>query len=264
MIILNSLLKIMPFNGLLVITIFAVLASMEVGYLLGKRRWRRDQKKSEHDPQIGTLVGAMLGLLAFILGFTFSLSSSYFESRRAEVLKESNAIGTAYLRTGFLTDPIRSESRKLLREYVNLRMVAVDPKKMKDAIVRSEQIHDALWAQAEGIPRTGPVSVLSGLYVQALNEVIDIHSERLMEGFHKKIPQMIWFALYFVMIASMIAVGYQFGLDGARSLLITFSLALTFSAVMMLIADLDNPGKGLMKTNQWSMVELQKKLNADV
>jgi hypothetical protein len=44
---------------------------------------------------------------------------------------------------------------------------------------------------------------------------------------------------------SMVVVGYQAGLTEKRSPVATFSLALAFSAVMMLIMDLDRPLQSL-------------------
>ena len=67
------------------------------------------------------IVGAILGLLAFMLAFTFSLAASRFEARRQGVLDEANAIGTTYLRARFLPQPQRDEAARLLREYVDVR-----------------------------------------------------------------------------------------------------------------------------------------------
>jgi hypothetical protein len=46
-----------------------------------------------------------MGLLAFILAFTFSFTSSRLDIRKQLVLEEANAVGTAYLRAGALTPP---------------------------------------------------------------------------------------------------------------------------------------------------------------
>ena len=178
------------------------------------------------------------------------------------VLKESNAIGTAYLRTDFIPEPERTNARRLLREYVDIRVDALSKGKMKEAIERSEKLLEELWSQVSAFSGKITPTPLTGLFVQALNDVIDAHSERLLEGVHKYIPAVVWVMLYFVTFFSMLAVGYQLGLNGMRNKFAAFVLALTFSAVMVLIADLDNPGRGMIKTSQWSMLELQKKLNA--
>lgn len=59
----------------------------------------------------------------------------------------------------------------------------------------------------------------------------------------------------------MAAVGYRFGLSGAGSLQIRLVLALTFSGVIFLIADLDRGEEGMLKVSQQPMLDLQQKLN---
>jgi hypothetical protein len=60
------------------------------------------------------------------------------------------------------------------------------------------------------------------------------------------------------------AVGYQFGITGGRSLVISVLLALTFSAVICLIADIDRSLGGAIRVSQLPMIELQKKIDAAV
>lgn len=247
--------------ALFFLTIALVLISVEAGIRYG--RFSNKRRKIANETPIGAIVGAMLGLLSFIMAFSFGMANSYYEARRTEILRESNAIGTAYLRTSFIPEPGRGQMRGLLREYVNIRVEGVKAGNIGQTIDRSENLLDDLWEQASVITSNMPATPLTGLFIESLNDVIDIHSDRIMAGLHKHIPWIIWVALYFVMIFSMIAVGYQFGIDGVRSVLGTVALALTFSAVMVLIADLDNPARGIMKTTQWSMNALQSRLNAE-
>jgi hypothetical protein len=67
----------------------------------------------------------MLGLLAFLLAFTFGMAASRFELRRELVLDEANAIGTAYLRAALVPEPHRTEIRTFLRDYVDSRLGTV-------------------------------------------------------------------------------------------------------------------------------------------
>ena len=256
--ILDEIMQKASFEVMFVVMVLGVLISIEVGLRIG--RWSRNRRKKETDAPVGTMVGAMLGLLAFILAFTFGMAGANYESRRMEVLKESNAIGTAYLRADFMPEPARTEIRGLLRKYADVRLEAVKMERFEAAVAKSEKILDALWARVSTLAIKNEGTVLTGLFVSALNDVIDIHSERLLLG-RKRIPGIIWLALYFVTFFSMLAVGYQFGIDGTRSILGTVMLALTFSAVIFLIEDLDNPRRGLITTNQESMIELQKSLN---
>src|SRR3569832_2062566 len=106
-------LDFMPLWLLLVTTIVFVCLAVEAGYRLGKYRRAHSPEK---DAPVGAMVAAMLGLLAFMLAFTFGLAASRFDERRHTILNDANAIGTTYLRAGLLPEPHRAEIRALLRE----------------------------------------------------------------------------------------------------------------------------------------------------
>ena len=110
---------------LLLAVVYAGLVAIgEVGYRVGRRfRERIDQpaRQLEGAVQTGTL-----GLLALLLGFSFSLVASRYETRTHVVMHEANALGTAYLRTDLLPEPQRSESRDIYRRYVVERIHAYD------------------------------------------------------------------------------------------------------------------------------------------
>ena len=245
-------------------TVAVVLLSIAMGFRLGSYTLRRKQNGKK--PSVGTLIGAMLGMLAFILAFTFSMTSSRYGARKQLVLDEVNAIGTAMLRTDFLPEPSRTESRKLLKEYVNLRVEAVQNlEKLPQALENSEVLHDRLWSEATKSSNQTIDSELLALYITSLNEVIDLHSERVTVGLKYRIPRSVWFLLYFITIPAMLAVGYEFGLNGVGSFVSALLLALMFSAVITMIADLDRSAYSLLlKVSQKPMIELQQKLNSSV
>jgi len=247
--------------GLLyIITVVIVLLSVVCGLRLA--RYIRRQEKRGPEAPVGSIVAAILGLLAFILAFTFGMASSRYDTRKQLLLDEVNAIGTAFLRTDFLPETQRRESRKLLKKYVDIRVEVVNqPEKMPQAIVDSELIHDRLWSQLTPLSNQANNSILVGLYVQSLNEVIDLHSKRVTVGLQYHIPGTIWLTLYFVTILAMAAVGYQFGLADTSSWLSILLLALSFSAVILLIADLDRVSEGFLKLSQKPMFSLQHKLS---
>src|SRR5438045_2424754 len=95
-----GLLDAVPIWGLFLATIGVVVLSVEAGIWLG--RYRRRQTDQEKEAPVGGIVAATLGLLAFVLAFTFGLAATRFDARRQVVVKEANAIGTAYLRAGML------------------------------------------------------------------------------------------------------------------------------------------------------------------
>lgn len=255
----QHIIEIVPSWLFYVITVIVVLAAVGCGLWLGARV--RHHGKSTGDAPIGSIVGAILGLVAFMLAFTFGSATSRFDMRKQLLLEEVNAIGTVYLRTDFLDEAVGDESRAMLRRYVDLRVDAgMDRDKLPVAMEESEAIQDRLWMQMRELPRDRHNSVLAGLYVEALNSMFDLQSKRATVALQYRIPDTIWVMLYAVTALAMVSVGYQFGVSGTKSRAVILLLALSFSAVIFLIADLDRIGAGVLRVSQQPVLELQKRL----
>jgi hypothetical protein len=113
---------------------------------------------------VGAIIAAILGLLAFLLAFTFGMAASRFDTRRELVLDEANAIGTTYLRAALLPEPHRTEIRSLLRDYVDLRLQAAQPEMTVPALAGSEELQGRLWAQAVIVGEKNPTPI-TGLFI---------------------------------------------------------------------------------------------------
>jgi hypothetical protein len=252
-----------PLWGVFLLTVVVVLLSIGLGTFMGSRMRRKPEHEAE--APIGTIIGATLGLLAFMLAFTFGIAAEIFQTRRQLLLDEVNAIGTTYLRAELLLEPHRSDVRKLLREYVDIRVNLTKGdtprqiEKLQEALSRSEALQDQMWSHAVAIAEADRSSEIDALFISSLNDVIDLHNSRVTV-FRYRIPPVIWYALYFITILSMITVGYHAGLSGKSSLKVGLVLALTFSAVLWLIADLDRTAEGYFRVSQRPMFELQKKM----
>ncbi len=251
-----------PLWALLAATVLLVLGAIECGYRLAVFRMRQSDKVA--DAPIGSVIGGTLGLLAFLLAFTFGMAASRFESRRELLLDEVNAIGTCYLRADLVPDPARLEIRQRLREYVHLRAGALkEPQTLPQVLARSEALQDELWSQAILVAKKEGDSEMHALFIDALNEVIAFHTKRVVVGQYH-IPAVIWLALYVVSLLSMAGVGYQFGRAGTRDFAISLLLALAFSIVIYLISDLDRVDEGNLQVSQQPMIELDRKLGASL
>lgn len=243
----------------LIFTFSLLFFGFECGVLLGKKH-RSTLGQDDRTP-IGSIVAATLGLLAFLLAFTFGITASKFEERRMLVIEEANAIGTTYLRAQYLPEPYKNAIQKLLKEYVEIRLEALEPGKLLQGIKKSEDLQESLWNQTVAMTKTNTSPILEGLFIQSLNEVIDLHTKRVQIGVHFRLPIIVWIILYFVTVLSMGSVGYQIGLFHARYVGITMLLIFTFSSVIVLIVDLDRPQTGFIKVSQQSLVDLTTKFN---
>ena len=126
------------------------LAVIELGYRLGLGH--RDASDDAGRTHITALQSALLGLLALLLGFTFAMAVSRFETRKTLVLEESNAIGKAYWRSQLIAPARRGELAKLLKDYVATRLefhlAAADQARLDAANMASARIEQQLWAAA--------------------------------------------------------------------------------------------------------------------
>jgi hypothetical protein len=239
-------------------TAFLLWVAIEVGYRLG--RWRHAVRVDEKNQPVGAMVASILGLLALVLGFTFSLSATRFESRRLAALDEANAIGTTYLRSQLLPGPDRDAAGDALREYVEVRLEGArssDASALDAAIARSDELHQKLWTTA--ISASGKRDTPStALFIESLNELIDLHSVRLYASLRSRIPLVIWGALLFLSLLAFLGVGYQCGLSATRRSPAMLGFVLAFSVALYLIADLDRPQAGLMRVGQQSIVDVRK------
>jgi hypothetical protein len=230
--------------------------AMEGGYRLG--RWRRLRISDEKELPVGAMVASILGLVALVLGFTFSMAASRFDARRMAVLEESNAIGTTYLRAQLLPEPHRSEIARLLREYVEVRIRGIEEGRTEEALARSEALHELLWVQAAAAAEKDSGSIMTGVFIQSLNDVIDLHAKRVLVGLRSRLPLVIWIGLFGLAMLGMAAVGYQAALSATRRSPVMLALVLAFAVVLQLIADLDRGQAGMLRISQHSMIDLRQ------
>lgn len=245
-------------------TILVVMISIEAGYRLGQIAHRRsvDEKESP----VSAFAGAVLGLVAFMLAFTFSIVSDRYDARKGLVREEANAIGTAYLRTDFLQEPDRADAKRLLKEYLDARVAAaqagiVDPEHVKNVLSEANRIQGRLWDMAVTNARKDMNSDVAALYIESLNAVIDIHALRVAVGLQARIPIGIWSVLYGLTILGMMGIGYHTGIAGSKRSMATLILALSFALVIAMIGSLDRPG-GFIKITQQPLIDLQRSITA--
>lgn len=254
-----SPLDYVPLWALFALTIILVIGAAEGGMVLGRGRAK---SKGAKESSIGSVVGATLGLLAFMLAFTFGVATNRFDNRRVLFQEEVNAIGTTYLRTDLLTAESGEKSKQLLRRYVEVRLdIPHSAERITAAIKESEKIHQELWAEAMVAAHQAPDSPMTALYVASLNDVIDIHSNRVTAGIRARIPGTIWLALFLISVFAMASVGYYVGRAGGNRSIATIGMILSFVIIMMLIIDLDQPREGLLRVDQQAMRDLRDSIN---
>jgi hypothetical protein len=242
-----------PLSLILIVSLVAFVASTEIGRRYGLFA-RRDGRDS-----VSTLEGSVLGLLALMIGFTFALALSRYETRREAVLNEANSIGTTALRARLLPAPHNTECVKLLKEYVRIRLDVTrsnpSQAEYQSVIDKSNDIQEALWSQAMAVAQKDPGLVPTGVFIQSLNDMIDDQESRLT-AIASSVPNVVMSALYGVAIIACIFMGYAAGMEQMHSRLPTYTMIALVATVLLLIQDLDRPRTGFILISQQPMQDV--------
>jgi Flp pilus assembly pilin Flp len=240
-------------------TVALAALSFEGGFRVG--RWRSRRQNHEQEVAARVEVGVLLGLVSFILAVTFWVATTHFDAVRQAKLSEANAIRTTYLRADLLPEPYSSDARHLLREYVDIRLGAFRTGQFEQAISRSEELHNQLWSLASAAKDKVSSPIFAGYFIQSLNDMIALHTRRVVVGMEFRIPSAILIAIYVIMSLAAASIGCHAGLTGASRPLVSLAFILISSAVILLIADLDNPRRGALKVSQQVMEDLRRTMN---
>lgn len=244
------------------VVLFCVLCA-EAGALIAHLMVRKGIKEPE--AAVGTAVGAMLGLLAFMLGFNFSITASRFAERKELTIKQANAIGTCYLRTSTIPKKQRLEIRKYFHEYVTILLGKTYPEKEIDkAIKRLDKLHILIWRQTASLVQEDMDSELRSLFTASVNSVIDLAGERKTVALVFRIPTMLWTSLFLLAGIAMFSIGYQTGTQGKRRILDLPLLAAAFALVIILIANMDSTAPHRFKISLKPYSDLEEMMQEDI
>jgi hypothetical protein len=255
----HQLLDALPIVGVFLSVALAALLAFECGYRLGNRR----QRRSPEEPRDSTalIVGSLLALVGFLLAITMNMATERFDKRRNLVLTEANAVGTTYLRAGYLPEPASSQIKNLLREYVPNRILeTVDPSNTRARIEEAVVIHKQIWSVAEALARAAPESDVLALFIDSLNQTIDLHTTRVTAGVYERVPETVIFVLILGSIGALCMTGYNAGLCRFRSILSALALIIVLSAIVAIVIDLDRPREGFLRVSQQPLIDLREQI----
>lgn len=250
----HQLLDPIPVIGVFLLFALVGLGAYEVGYRVG--RWWQERTPDEKEGPSGVLVGSLLALMAFLLAVTMGMASDRFDARRQLVLEEANAIGTVYLRAGYLPQPASDRTRELLREYAPLRINTEDDARLRAQFVRSGEIHGELWSIVEPLARESPESQVLALHISALNDLIDLGETRLTAISYARVPETVILLMFLGSVLTLGIVGFHAGLHRHRSLISAVVLVVVLGAVLTLVVDLDRPRRGFLQVGQQPMLDV--------
>lgn len=245
----------------------AVLALMLLTATVGNRmRARHDRQDAaagvdRKDSHEGYLVSAVLGLLALLTGFTFSMAVDRFDTRRGLVLEEANAIGTTYLRTQLLEEPHRARLSRLLVAYTDNRieLAKAGPDRAAPFLAINDRLVTELWtATVAAFPSIRGYD-FSSSYLESMNTVIDLDAARKAARV-VRVPPEVFLVLFLYMGVTAGVMAYV--LIGGRGRATGIFLMVLTTLALMLVVDIDRPTRGGITESQGPMERLRASLHA--
>ncbi|VVE65521.1 hypothetical protein PCA31118_02040 [Pandoraea captiosa] len=204
--------------------------------------------------------GATLTLLALLIGFTLSMAVTRYDQRKNFEEEEANAIGTQYLRADLLGEPRSGELKRLLRDYVTLRIEFYrtrDSDQLDVIDARTADLQTQLWNQVRASAAAQPNPIVA-LAVVGVNDVINTQGYT-QAAWLNRVPVSAWGLMIAIAFFGNLMQGYgSRGVSGRRVLL--FVLPVTLSLSLSLIADIDSPRGGLIRVVPQNLINLQQSL----
>lgn len=231
--------------GIAAALLVAIVCCAELGFRLG-RRWRRSHPDAAGS---GTVEAAILGLLGLTLALSFSGASDRLAMRRALIVQEANAIGTAWLRLDLLPATDQAVARELLRRYLESRIEAyqhyADRARAETALAAGAKLQREIWSHAVANCAKAPAATACLLLLPALNDMFDITTTRGMAHFAHLPPLIIGLLLMLCAIGGVLS-GYAMSAQPDRNVLQLVVFALSISATVYVVLDLEYPRAGLI------------------
>lgn len=251
----------MIYLGFAAILFLLLPGGAQLGYVMGRRAAAECGDKARS--HVTTWETAVLGLAALLIGFTFAMATTRYDSRKQVMLTEANAIGTTYLRTHLLDEPRGEALRASLRRYVDQRLALADAgadrRRVGEAIRASAFLEDEIWSSVAEAARADPHSVAIGQLVQATNDMID-NSEAYTFSLEHPVPPTVFLVLILVATIAMTTVGYSCGLERMRLALGMLTMPLLLAAVIVLVFDIAHPRLGIVGVHDQSLIRLKQSL----
>jgi hypothetical protein len=243
-----------PELGLILFAI--VFGATAVGVALGRRHRHRSDALRE---PFAVLQAALLGVVGLILAFGLALAVGRYESRRAAVVDEANAIGTTYLRAQLLSEPERSDSLRLLVRYTDtsIRLTTAIPggAEAREVIAAQNLLQRQLWALAGRALERQPVATGPRLYVDSLNGMIDSQGVRVA-GLNNRVPSAVLVLEVAGGAAAVALLAFYLSVLG-RGLLTVLLAAALITMLLMVTFDLDRPTRGLITVPSAPLVSVR-------
>lgn len=244
------------FVFLMVETLFICVA-LSFYYVGTKARFSQKINPSDMIPSF------ILGLLSLILAFTFSVVIERYEERRHLTIKESAAIGTAYIRSSLLPKIPQHDINELFKEYVDLRVkfyeVPYSSDEGRKILGQCEVIKDKMWKHLRLVSKKD-AGALTSAYVYAFTEMFDVEEERNF-AINRNIPFTIYYLILIIGCVAISSLYFDRGYNNEKVHWRPNLFIVVLSIMVTFVYDMDHPNQGVLKIGQEAMLEVQKQIH---
>jgi hypothetical protein len=238
--------------------IAGVLAAHEIGFWLGSLTRSANEA---FDRQVALVRTSTAALVAFLIGFAFSGAASRFIDRLDIIVKEPNALCTAYLRADTIAEPQRGELKAALKEYAADRVRLLSGKErdqIDPLLAKVSDLHGRMWRSA--IKATQDNAPLMAVVLPPINEVIDLHSMHLAMA-RRHLPLPIMAMLLGTAAIGVGLLGFGNGRVGRRFSLLDSVYETALVLALFMTIDMDYPGIGFIRVSNLTVVEVLAAMN---
>lgn len=244
----------------------AMLACLEIGFRVGLRKAAKDP--DEGDGGTGAIEAAVFALFGLLLAFSFSGATGRLDVRRAMIVNEANAIGTAYLRIDLLPDADQPALRELFRTYLDSRIAVFGNSTTLDEVLseleRNAELQNKIWSGAIASIKGDPTLLPARMQlIPALNEMIDVTTTRKI-AMLTHLPGLVFALLVAISLISALLAGNAMSKrrKGKRSVFHMVMYALVVSITMYVVLDIEYPRTGLIRLDEAdrALIELRESM----
>jgi hypothetical protein len=247
------------------IFILFMFAALEVGYRVAIKE--RDTWKNPEAGGGNAVQTALLALLGLILAFTMASGVNRNETRKQIIIHEANALGTAFLRADLMAEPGRTKLRQALLEYSRTRVFeqgeVISIEQREEIIQKTLQSQAKLWPITKQVMEQIQPDPIEALLVAAVNDVLDVHTNRVAAAFDNLPTAVLWMLVFIAMVSVGVG-GFNAGISDRLSRGRQTALILVLASVLMVLMDLDRPNDGLIQVSQQSVYSAIAVMESDL
>lgn len=250
----------LPFAFLALIISFLIVLFIWLGNYFNKKRIAKYPEVAQQSS--AAIEGSVLGIMSLLLGFTFSVVVTRFETRRQLMVADITNVNTAILRCDLFPDSIRNLMRADFKEFLEARIAyyeaGSDNARVLDEIKKAKKIWGMIWKRVAFDSKNPEVRVRSQQMIPVLSNLDNSIIER-EAGRVSGVPKLILWTLLVLVLITSFFLGVDFK-EKKRNKILVVGYALVLCITLNLIIELNTPRKGLINldTTQQKMIELRE------